>query len=461
MRETVGFAGLSTDQGGSMTTGVNIKRVLKCDACGRMTTESATKGKLVAHSAKARQKCPSTVPAKRSPIRYRAIVDCGNNPATGKRIQTTVTADTVTEVKNKIARLTIAKDEGAVVAPTKMTVADLLDSWLSWQDGEIEATTVNTYRNYCTHVYERLGSIKLQKLTRKNVEDFRDYLLTSGRKSGGTKGTGLAYVTVQGIIGRLREALSYAQEERWITFNVAAKVKMPKSALEAKRRADRKRPAPWGNKEVEQFIDGIEGDRYEAPLLLSLMGLRPAEVCGLKWEEHIDFASKTIDVGDTRTLMSRKGMPKRVVEKGPKTVAGDRVLPLPAMAYEALAASKVVQDVERLTAGEAYTDSGEVFVDELGNALTTQDLRAHAYKLMAKLGLRRVRLYDARHSCMTYLNVTAKVPDVVLARWAGHTNANFTKAKYVHVDPEELRQATDAFDAGLMRQRRGGDARSA
>ncbi len=60
--------------------------------------------------------------------------------------------------------------------------------------------------------------------------------------------------------------------------------------------------------------------------------------------------------------------------------------------------------------------------------------------------MRRVQLYDARPSCLNYLAVNG-VPDVVLAARAGHTNAAFTKAKYVHVDIEDLRPAAAAWDA--------------
>jgi integrase len=157
---------------------------------------------------------------------------------------------------------------------------------------------------------------------------------------------------------------------------------------------------------------------------------------------------RTVDVGDTRTLMSRKGVPAQVVAKGTKTEAGNRSLPLPDLAYGALAAAKVVQDAERLTAAEDYVNSGFVFVDELGSALTTRQLRNHAYKLMGKLELRNVRLYDARHSCLPHLALKSRVSDVVLAAWAGHTNANFTKMKYVHVSPEDLRAAADALVRG-------------
>jgi hypothetical protein len=38
------------------------------------------------------------------------------------------------------------------------------------------------------------------------------------------------------------------------------------------------------------------------------------------------------------------------------------------------------------------------------------------------------------------------VSDVVLAAWAGHTNAAFTKAKYVAPDAEDLRPVAAALD---------------
>jgi hypothetical protein len=61
------------------------------------------------------------------------------------------------------------------------------------------------------------------------------------------------------------------------------------------------------------------------------------------------------------------------------------------------------------------------------------------------LGLRRVRLYDARSSCLTYLAHNG-VPDHILARWAGHTNVKTTKKWYVKPDVKDLREAATTSD---------------
>ncbi len=66
----------------------------------------------------------------------------------------------------------------------------------------------------------------------------------------------------------------------------------------------------WNVQEVQKFIHGIRGERLYAALLLSLMGLRPAEVCGLRWED-VDLENATIVIANTRTMMGNR----YVVEK--------------------------------------------------------------------------------------------------------------------------------------------------
>ncbi len=55
----------------------------------------------------------------------------------------------------------------------------------------------------------------------------------------------------------------------------------------------------------------------------------------------------------------------------------------------------------------------------------------------------RVRLYDARASCLTCLADNG-VPDHLLARWAGHTNVKTTKKWYVKPDVADLLPAAQA-----------------
>lgn len=89
-------------------------------------------------------------------------------------------------------------------------------------------------------------------------------------------------------------------------------------------------------------------------------------------------------------------------------------------------ALKARQAGEKLAAGSGYLDSGYVLVDEQGAPWKTDKLRREIYKLMAAAKARKVRPYDARHSCLTYL-ATSGVPDVIVSAWAEHADLSFTK----------------------------------
>ncbi|MFI1535598.1 tyrosine recombinase XerC [Streptomyces anandii] len=371
--------------------------------------------------------------------RYRTVVDAGRDE-NGKRVQLTITRDTKTEVKEERARILHQKSARTLVLPSKITVAEWLDEWLRMKARDIEATSIHGYRKSLIHIYSILGHVRLQELTEDMVRDCVDHMVSRGRRSGGKPGTRLAVSTVQHTIDRFRQALARAVTRKLITENPAKYVRV---SLEDKKtdRRERRRVRPWNVAEVQTFVKGIEDDRLHAPLLLSLMGLRPAEVCGLRWSD-VDLTLGTLETAITRTMVANK----TVIEKDTKTEAGERVLPLPQVVWEALRKFKARQAAEKLAAGEAYTDSGLVVVDELGVPVNTRQLREqHAYRLMASLGLRKVRLYDARHSCLTYL-ANNGVLDHILAAWAGHTNVSFTKKKYVHPDVEDLRAAAEVWD---------------
>ena len=146
-------------------------------------------------------------------------------------------------------------------------------------------------------------------------------------------------------------------------------------------------------------------------------------------------------VRNTRTFVaSDDGMV--VIEKGPKSASGRRTLPLPTPVVSALKKFKAVQAQEKLLAGSAYGETGYVLVDELGAPQRTDWLRRQAYKNMEAAGVRKVRLYAARHACLTYLRMIG-VPGPIVSAWAGHGDLTIADRVYVHPTRKDLEQASD------------------
>ncbi|MEV3988260.1 site-specific integrase [Streptomyces sp. NPDC049837] len=382
---------------------------------------------------------PKRVVLQSGKVRYRTVVDAGTDE-NGKRIQLTITRDTKTEAKAERDRILHQRSAGTFIAPSKITLGEWLDKWLEYKRRDVEETTIRTYRLALVHVIDRLGHVRLQELTEEQLQDFVDEVVATGRRRGGEPGTRLAVSTVEGILTRIKEALGRAVVRKLIAVNPAQYVRVSLVDKKTDKR-ERTRAEPWTVAEVQTFVRGIAEDRLFAPLLLSLMGLRPAEVCGQRWTD-IDLENGLLSITVTRTMVGNH----LVLEKDTKTASGERSLPLPRAPWEALRRFRAQQAAEKLAAGEGYTDSGYVLVDELGMPMNTRQLREHAYELMESLALRRVRLYDARHAVLKALAL-AGVPDVILAAWAGHTNAAFTKRKYVSIEAEDMRAAAEALDA--------------
>jgi integrase len=366
------------------------------------------------------------------------VVDVGEDPKTGKRLQKTYTFDRKKDAQAELARILHKVNQRTYTIPARATMNELLDEEIRSATRGKEAATIRNYEDALRPVRERLGAKPVQKLTTADIEDLVDWMLISGRKRGGKVGTGLSPRTVQLTLSRLRSALNGAVNRRLLDFNVAAPVKCPSQA-----KAQRQ---PWTEIEVRVFLGSLTGQRLHAVMLLSLLGLRPAEVCGLRWSD-VDLESDTLRVQSTRTLVATdKGIV--VIEKGPKSASGRRSLPLPAQVTSALKAFKATQAREQLAAGPVYVPSGYVLVDELGAPQRTDWLRRRAYALMAAAGVRKVRLYDARHACLTYLAVHG-VPATIVSAWAGHSDLSLAARVYVHPSAKDLEQGRDALAAWL------------
>lgn len=230
------------------------------------------------------------------------------------------------------------------------TVDSLADRWLASRT-DVREVTLQGYRDVLVPVRNRLGNRLVSTLT---TSDMRA-MVTWMSSRGGRRGQPLSPRSVAAALGAFSQALDLAQREGTVTVNVARAVERPKQV--------KRRLVTWTPEDVRRFQDHAVLDRLGAAWLLSLAGLRRAEVLGLRWQDA-DLAEGRLRIEQSRVAVTptsdaiaglTRGQERRSIQIG--MVPG--VLP-------ALRQLRDLQAAERREVGAAYRETGLVVVDEAG-----------------------------------------------------------------------------------------------
>jgi integrase len=163
-------------------------------------------------------------------------------------------------------------------------------------------------------------------------------------------------------------------------------------------------------------------------------------VCGLRWSD-VSFTDGTLSIRQTHVTVGGE-----VIEKGPKSRRGYRVLPLFQPVLGALLALYETQLAEARAAGAAYAgtvDDGFVACDELGAPVNPQTYPDAFARLCRANGLPKIRLHDCRHSTNSLLEHLGVSPSI-RASWFGHTVAVNT-GTYTHASAADLAVVSGAL----------------
>jgi len=171
---------------------------------------------------------------------------------------------------------------------------------------------------------------------------------------------------------------------------------------------------------------------------LALYGLRRGEIAGLRWS-NVDLKAKTVSVNENRVAVGNE-----IMTGTPKSKASTRTLPMPDEVVEVLQAARKRQLEERLAFGRGYGSGEYVASDETGQPYHPNLLTFRWARMLDGLGIERVRLHDARHSCATLMHLR-QVPIAVIAAWLGHASAAFTLSVYAHSQDDALNAAAGSF----------------
>ena len=238
------------------------------------------------------------------------------------------------------------------------------------------------------------------------------------------------------MLARLSSAFQAAVDADLLPKNPCRLVKVAAKVSEGPQA-----PHPaWSEDEVRRFITSSSADRLAAVWLLSLLGLRRGEVCGLRWSD-VSLTEGMISIRTTRVTVNGS-----VHEKGPKSSRGYRVLPLFQPVLGSLEALYALQLAEARAAGPAYrgpVDEGFVAADELGAPIHPKAWSYEFGQLCKAAGLPRIRLHDARHTVNSLLEHLGVSPSI-RAHWLGHTVAVNT-GTYTHAADADLAAVSTAL----------------
>ncbi|MCP4317731.1 MAG: site-specific integrase [Hyphomicrobiales bacterium] len=371
---------------------------------------------------------------KRGKASWAVIMDLGRD-STGKRRQKWHSVKgTKKDAERELARIVNEINAGSYIEPSKQTVAEFLEYWLSaYAEPNTARSTFERYRDLVQHcLVPAIGGIPIAALRPLHIQECYANALKSGRRDG--RG-GLSEQSVLHIHRLLRQALQHAVKWGEIARNPTDAVDPP--------RPERKEMTALDERQTAVLLTRCEGLAIHVPVVLAVTtGLRRGEVLGLRWDD-VDLEGGFLTV--KRTL---EATGNGISFKTPKTDRSRRRVHLPRIALALLRAHKLEQTKRRLALGPAYVDQGLVCAKEDGGPMNPRGVSKDFRRLVQALDLPPTRFHDLRHTHATHLLRQGVHPKIVSER-LGHSTIAITLDTYSHVLPGMQVDAVALVDAAL------------
>ena len=210
---------------------------------------------------------------QRSPGTWEVRYTLGTEPGTGNRrtFTTTVKGDRK-DAEKELRRLLRMFDTGEHVDPTRMTVRQWLEFWLSAVREEVSPKSHERYgeivRNF---LVPELGAVAITKLAPMHIQAAYSKWAVEGRRDG--KSGGLAPRTRRHIHRILKSALARAVEQQVLARNPADvfKKRLPK--------VEHRQMVTLTTEQATRFLDVIKHKRLYGPLPRSPSPPSPSKNC--------------------------------------------------------------------------------------------------------------------------------------------------------------------------------------
>jgi integrase len=336
--------------------------------------------------------------------------------ADGRRVKRTVRG-TRKQARDALDDLRREVKEG--LDPGSWTVGRYLETWQeARRRSDLSPATLDreAWMIRCELV-PAVGNVPLREL---NPLDIERRLLAPMAERGVSRGT------MERVRGVLSMAYKHALKRKLVSWN-------PVSVTDIPRTSNPGRPSrAMTVEQLATFLRSIE-DSADETLWRTMVGvgLRPGEVCGLRWQDlELDADPPLLHVRQAR-LGSKSGTP---MFGPPKTAGSIRTLVLPASLVAALRRHRKAQAEHRLLVGSLWTDYDLVFPTETGRPIDRNNLWRRLYRATEGAGLGHWHPHELRHTFVTLCSYHG-VPIEDIADTAGHSTTAITEQVYRHRQP--------------------------
>lgn len=351
--------------------------------------------------------------------KYRVVIECGRDPATGKRKRIVRRVEgRKADAEAVLEQLKAELRQGTYVEPSKMTVAEWLHTWLhEYKKLELRPSTWESYEVIIrNHLVPAIGALPLQDLRTEHLQKLYNDKIKAG----------LSAQTVHHIHKVIHSALDKAVKTHKIAHNVSDAVTLPQ--------IKRREIQTLTHEEQERFLS-VLGEHRLGPAFLTLLGtgMRRGELLALQWQD-VDLKKGLIHI--RRGMVYTKNGP---VFQEPKTEKSKRVIPLPEVVLEAL-----LNHQYKMIAEGNFGPNKPVFCTSNGNYIIPRNFNRTFYSLCKKAGIDK-NLHALRHTFATRLleqGENLKVVQEIL----GHAKISTTADIYSHVTQEIKKRAVMKID---------------
>lgn len=307
---------------------------------------------------------------------------------------------------------------GLIKDYSSQTLEVYLKSWFEKHkiDKDLQPNTINGYKvNIEHHIIPYIGDIKLKDLSVADIRSLHKTLLDKKLKAK----------TVVYVHNVLKAALKDAVADGLIEQNVCMKVNPP-TVLKYKHK-------PLTVEQIRTLFDIMRDDPYRPEVeMATKLGLRRGEVLGIKTTD-VDFDNHTLTIQSQVSIIKDNSEPDVESEyyglKSVKSESSNRVLTISKEIEDLIKDQISINQQNKKTYFDMYTDNDLLFCDELGDFISPQTLY-HAFKRALKKGnLPDIRFHDLRHSYAT-LCIDKDIPIKVLSQTLGHSSTAVTDAIY-------------------------------